>query len=166
MVYDVQISREPIRALFDIKGSKNEVRRLLTGIFDNLPKNKNTFVLQKAKTLMFVGSDHWILKADLEEEDQLKAVLNPDLVSSSISVVLVSDSLTFFSIEGYNAKDIMEISCPLDFHESSFTEDYVTFSEVFGVKALIKRIKNGFEFAVDQSFGDMINDYLNRTVKD
>ena len=96
MVYDVQISREPIRALFDIKGSKNEVRRLLTGIFDNLPKNKNTFVLQKAKTLMFVGSDHWILKADLEEEDQLKAVLNPDLVSSSISVVVVSDSLTFF----------------------------------------------------------------------
>ena len=96
MVYDVQISREPIRALFDIKGSENEVRRLLTGIFDQIPKNKNTFVLQKAKTLMFVGNDHWILKADLEEEDQLKAVLNPDLVSSSISVVLVSDSLTFF----------------------------------------------------------------------
>ena len=63
-------------------------------------------------------------------------------------------------------KDIMKIASPLDFDFSIFKENYVTFSEVFGIRALIKRRDDGFEFGVDQSFGNMISDYLARTIKD
>ena len=85
--------------------------------------------------------------------------------SSDVSVVLVSDTLTFFSVSGTGAKDIMAIASPLDFYETKFRENSVTFSEVFGIKALIKRVENGFEFGVDQSYGDMVEDYLSKSIK-
>ncbi len=153
-------------ALFDIKGPKSDVKTLLLSMFDQIPQDPNTLVSKKNKTLMFVGDEHWILRAAAEEEDLIRSQLDPDLIPSNISVVLISDSFTFFSIDGVNAGDIMEISSPLDFDLSIFKEDYVTFSEVFGVRALITRKARGFEFGVDQSFGNMINDYLNRALKD
>ena len=153
-------------ALFDIKGPKSDVKTLLTSMFDQIPQEPNTLVSRQNKTLMFIGSEHWILRASAEEEALIRSQLDPDLVPSSVSVVLVSDSFTFFSIKGVNAKDVIEISSPLDFDLSIFTENYVTFSEVFGIKALIKRRANGFEFGVDQSFGNMIDDYFARALKE
>lgn len=166
MVYDAKINREQMSALFDIKGPKSDVKTLLLDMFGQIPQEPNTLVSKQNKTLMFIGSEHWMLRAAAEEEDLLRLQLDPDLVPSNISVVLISDSFTFFSVEGVNAKDVMEISSPLDFDLSIFKENYVTFSEIFGIKALIKRRANGFEFGVDQSFGDMINDYFVRALKD
>jgi sarcosine oxidase subunit gamma len=68
-------------------------------------------------------------------------------------------------VSGVGAKDIMAIASPLDFYETKFRENSVTFSEVFGIKALIKRVENGFEFGADQSYGDMVEDYLHKSVK-
>ena len=59
----------------------------------------------------------------------------------------------------------MAIASSLDFYETKFRENSVTFSEVFGIKALIKRVENGFEFGADQSYGDMVEDYLHKSVK-
>lgn len=74
----------------------------------------------------------------------------------------VSDTLTFFDITGPDAGEIMSIACPLDLHHTVFGDLDVTFTEVFGLKALLLRAIGGFEFAVEQSFGDMIADYLAR----
>ena len=139
MVYDAKINREQMSALFDIKGPKSDVKTLLLDMFGQIPQEPNTLVSKQNKTLMFIGSEHWMLRAAAEEEDLLRLQLDPDLVPSNISVVLISDSFTFFSVEGVNAKDVMEISSPLDFDLSIFKENYVTFSEIFGIKALIKR---------------------------
>jgi sarcosine oxidase subunit gamma len=49
-----------------------------------------------------------------------------------------------------------------DLHPSAFSDTAVTFTEVFGFKALFHRAAGGFEFAVDQSFGAMVLDYLAR----
>ena len=43
---------------------------------------------------------------------------------------------------------------------------FVIFCDIFVIKDLIKRRDDGFEFGVDQSFGNMISDYLARTIKD
>ncbi len=166
MVYDVDINREQMSALFDIKGPRSDVKNLLSSMFEKLPQDPNTLVYKKNKTLMFIGVEHWILRAAADEETVLRSKLDPELVPSNVSVVLISDSLVFFSINGINAKDIMKIASPLDFDLSIFKENYVTFSEVFGIRALIKRRDDGFEFGVDQSFGNMISDYLARTIKD
>jgi sarcosine oxidase subunit gamma len=115
---------------------------------------------------MLVGENHWVLKAPIEDEEHLISILKPEACPSSISIVLISDTLTFFSIIGPNASDIMSIATPLNINTSEFLEENTTFGEVFGLKALISRVENGFQFAVDRSFGDMIADYLNKTLAD
>ena len=114
---------------------------------------------------MYIGKDNWVLRGPIEEEEELNSLLKSGAALSDVSVVLVSDTLTFFSVSGAGAKDIMAIASPLDFYETKFRENSVTFSEVFGIKALIKRVENGFEFGVDQSYGDMVEDYLSKSIK-
>ncbi|MGI9388411.1 MAG: sarcosine oxidase subunit gamma, partial [Boseongicola sp.] len=63
-----------------------------------------------------------------------------------------------------DADQIMSIASPLDLHPSVFPENGATFSEVFGLKALILRQPEGFCVAVEQSFGDMIEDYFARAM--
>ena len=75
-----------------------------------------------------------------------------------------TDTLTFFSLSGEDASDIMSIATSMDLNPGIFGDDNATFSEVFGLKALISREENGFQFAVDQSFGNMVSDYLERTL--
>ena len=165
MVYEVKINRQKISALFDIKGSLLNVKELLASLFQKIPEEANTFISNNGKTLMYIGRDHWILRGPIEEEEELNTLLKLGATLLNTSVVLVSDTLTFFSVSGVGAKDIMAIASPLDFYETKFRENSVTFSEVFGIKALIKRVENGFEFGADQSYGDMVEDYLHKSVK-
>ena len=165
MVYEVKINRQRISALFDIKGNLLDVKELLVSLFQKIPEEANTFTSNNGKTLMYIGRDHWMLRAQIEEEEELNRLLKRGATLRNTSVVLVSDTLTFFSVSGVGAKDIMAIVSSLDFYETKFRENSVTFSEVFGIKALIKRVENGFEFGVDQSYVDMVEDYLHKSVK-
>ena len=165
MVYEVKINRKEISALFDIKGNLPDVKELLVHFFQEIPEEANTSISKSGKTLMYIGKDNWVLRGPIEEEEELNSLLKSGAALSDVSVVLVSDTLTFFSVSGAGAKDIMAIASPLDFYETKFRENSVTFSEVFGIKALIKRVENGFEFGVDQSYGDMVEDYLSKSIK-
>ena len=166
MNYDVKIIREKISALFDLKGNSKDVQEYLKSFFKSFPKEPNTFVCENNWKLMSVGENHWILKAPIEDEENLISILKPEACPPSISIVLISDTLAFFSIIGPNASDIMSIATPLNITASEFLEENTTFSEVFGLKALISRVEHGFQFAVDRSFGDMVADYLNKTLAD
>jgi sarcosine oxidase subunit gamma len=113
-------------------------------------------------TLLFLGPDHWLLRADLETEDALTTALRPDGAPPEISIVRVSDTLAFFRITGPGAPDILAIGCPLDLHERSFGQVAATFTEVFGLKALVTRCEGGFDVAVDRSLAAMVADCLAR----
>jgi sarcosine oxidase subunit gamma len=110
--------------------------------------------------LAWIGPDHWILRAGIEQEPVLIAALNPSAAPADVSVVVVSDTLTFFTITGVDAAWIMGVICPLDLHPSVFADTRVTYCEILGLKALVSRIADGFEIAVDQSFGDFVADCL------
>ena len=60
----------------------------------------------------------------------------------------------------------MSIASPLNLNKDSFTSESATFSEIFGLKALILRNGDGYQFAVDQSFGNMVSDYLDLALAD
>jgi len=154
MSYNVKIVRENLSALFDLKGEKSEMREYLQNFYGPIPLTPNTCNSNGAWKLMYVGPKHWILKAPIDDEDTPK----------SLSIVLISDTLTFFSLSGEDASDIMSIATSMDLNPGIFGDDNATFSEVFGLKALISREENGFQFAVDQSFGNMVSDYLERTL--
>ena len=114
--------------------------------------------------LCFIGPGRYLLRADITQEDALIKALRPSKAPAHISIVRVSDTQTFFRITGEDATQIMAIGCPLDTHETSFGADAASYTEFFGIKALVLRCDGGFDVAVEQSFGDMIEDYLARAM--
>ena len=162
MSYQVNIKRHGLWALFDLKGQGDQIENWAGGSLPALPDRPNSLTTQGDLELFYIGRDHWILRAPIEREDSLNDALKPEACPAEISIVRISDTLTFFSVTGRDMVDVMAIASPLDLHPSVFPPDCVTYSEVFGLKALVLRCDGGFEFAVEQSFGNMVEDYLSR----
>ena len=164
MAYNVKIHRRLLNALFDIKGSIADVKAHLKEHISSFPTEPNSYISQGDWKVFYVGLNHWILMAPIIDEQELTCSLKPHDSPASVSIVLISDTLTFFHLDGPDAFDIMSIACPLNLNNDAFTAESVTFSEMFGLKALIFRDGHGFQFAVDQSFGEMVSEYLNLTL--
>ena len=162
MPYDVTFKRLETQALFDFKGPRQALRVWAGDVLPAFPDQPNTKTSNGRVTLMFTGPDHWILRADLAEEEALEAALRPAEAPPEISIVKVSDMLAIFRITGPEADDILTIACPMDLHESHCGPDVASFTEFFGLRALVTRCEDGIDVAVDQSFGPMVADYLTR----
>ena len=163
MPYDATIERLPIFALFDLKGPQDALRDWAPGLPD-VPDAPNTLTRAEGRALCHIGRNRWLLRAPLDQEEALLAALRPAEAPPDISIVRVSDTLTFFRIEGPEAARVLSIGCPLDLHVQVFGENAVSYTEVFGLKALVLRSDQGFDCAVEQSFGDMVADYLSRAM--
>lgn len=162
MSYDVTIQRCDLTALFDLKGASGAIQNWVGDALPPLPDRPNTRSDKNEIDLFYIGRDHWIARAPLSQEGVLEAQLKPTNCPPDISIVRVSDTLTFFRLIGAEAPEVMAIACPLDLHDTVFGTDAVTYTEVFGLKALVLWCADGFEFAVEQSFSDMVEDYLAR----
>ena len=162
MSYDVKINRQGPSALFDLKGERAAVAQWASAGLPAFPAEANRMTTAGDVSLYHIGRNHWLLRADIDREDNLLSALDPGAAPADVSIVQVSDTLTFFDVTGPDAYQIMAIACPLDLHPSVFDETSVTFTEAFGLKALVRRVDDGFEFAVERSFGDMVADYLTR----
>ncbi len=162
MPYKAEISRLPIFALFDLKGPSTAIEDWC----DTLPKfptRPNSLVRDGEFELCHIGPGRYLLRAPIEMEQSLGENLRPGEAPPEISIVCISDTQTFFRITGPDADHVVSIGCPLDIHPSAFGADAISNTEFFGIKAMILRCTDGFEIAVEQSFGDMIADYLARS---
>jgi len=162
MPHDVTIARLDMQALFDLKGRAADLARWIGPDLPALPDRPNTSTKGGGRSLMLIGPDHWLLRADLEDEAALDALLRPADAPDDISIVRVSDTLAFFRLTGPDAGEIMAIACPLDLHPSRFGADAACFTECFGLKALLTRCDGGFDLAVEQSYGAMTAEVLAR----
>lgn len=77
---------------------------------------------------------------------------------------MVSDVLSFYSVQGEDSDQLISIASPLDIHKSVFPANGVSYKEFFGIKALVVRSDNGFDVGVDRSYFDMMGDCFNRAV--
>ncbi len=164
MSYDVEIQEMGLSAIFDLKGRADDLQPRISGLALAFSDLANTATRSGDLELYWIGPDHWLLRGPIENENELFATIDPRAAPGDISIVLISDTLAFFSISGPDADQIMAIASPLDTHRSAFPANGVTFSEAFGLKALIVRRDDGFELACDRSYGDMVADYLQRAV--
>jgi sarcosine oxidase subunit gamma len=162
MSYDVTIRRHGISALFDLKGTPDAVRQWTGNCLPPFPATANQMTTAGDVSLCHIGRNHWILRAGIEREPALEQDLNPAAAPADVSIVKISDTLTFFAVTGPDAAAIMAIASPLDLHPSVFGVNAVSFTEAFGIRALVRRLPDGFELGVDQSFGDMVADMLAR----
>ena len=102
------------------------------------------------------------MRAELDQEDRIMVLTRLERAPVHISIVLVSDTLTFFRISGPDADQIIKIASPLDIHPTEFPCDSSSYTRIFGIKGLVIRNKDGFEIAVESSYADMIDDFLRR----
>ena len=163
MPYDASIERLPIFALFDLKGAPEDLSAWSDAL-PAFPASANTATRKGDTLLCHTGPNRWLLRAPLDQEDTLEAELRPAGAPPEISIVRISDTLTFFRITGQEAAEILSIGCPMDLHPGVFRADAASYTEFFGLKAFVTRCEGGFDCAVDQSFGDMIADYLSRAM--
>jgi sarcosine oxidase subunit gamma len=164
MPYDVTFQRLKMQALYDLKGPQEALLAWASDALPPFPDQPNTKTEGGGVTLMFIGPDHWLLRANLSREDALDAALRPAEAPPEISLVRVSDTLAWFRITGPDAAEVMAVACPMDLHESRFGPDGASFTEAFGLRALVIPCAGGFDLAVEQSFGPMVQDYLTRVI--
>jgi sarcosine oxidase subunit gamma len=162
MSYDVRIERSGIRALIELQGEPARIAEWAGAALPEFPRRPNTASCRGDICLFWIAAERWLLHAALAREAELLALAPPQTAPLDISVVLVSDTLTFFNIEGQDAAQIVAIASPLDTHSSVFADNAVSYTEAFGLKALLRRIPGGFEIAVESSFADLLADYLAR----
>jgi sarcosine oxidase subunit gamma len=164
MPYDVTFKRLETQALHDLKGPREALAAWAGDALPPFPARPNSRTAAGGTTLMFIGPDHWLLRADLSAEKALTTALRPADAPPEISIVHVSDTLAWFRITGPEAAEVMAVACPMDLHTSRFGPDSASFTEAFGLKALVTRCADGFDLAVEQSFGPMVADYLTRVI--
>ena len=162
MSYEVHIERSGIRAIIDLQGEPDAITGWTGNALPDFPQRPNTASCRGEICLFWVAAERWLLHAPPEREAELQALAPPQDAPVEISAVLVSDTLTFFTIAGRDAAQIVAIACPLDTHISVFVDNAVSYTEAFGLKALLRRIPDGFELAIESSFADLLADYLAR----
>ncbi len=166
MSYDAAFERLPINACFDLKGTESAlVEWIGAEVLPDFPAEANCCRKADGVSLEHVGPRHWLLQADIDREDDLNGALRPHEAPAEVSIVRISDTMTTFRITGTDAAHVLAIGCPLDLHEAAFPEDAVSFTEFFGQTALARHCVGGFDVSVEQSFGDMMEDYLKRALR-
>ncbi len=163
MGYDAIITRLPLRALFDLKGKRDVLRNWCGDTLPPFPDHPNRLTEAHGRQLVHTGPGCWILMASLAVEQALTAALRPDEAPGDLSVVPISDMLTFFAVTGPEASDVMAVATPLDLHPRVFPPDGASWTEAFGIRALIRRIAGGYEMAVERSYADWFEEALVRT---
>jgi len=162
MSYEVQIKRGGLEALVDLQGSAQAIANWVEAGFPGFPTEPNTASTAGELSLYWIAPERWLLRAPIDQESRLIEITRPDTAPLEISIVLVSDTLRFFHIEGPDAAQIVAIACPLDTHASTFPSNGASYTEIFGIKGLLVRRDDGFDIAIESSFVDMIEDYLDR----
>lgn len=154
--YDVAIEGLPMQAVIDLKGEAAALADWCGEVLPPFPARPNSLTRASGRALLHIGPGHWLLCADLADEDGLIAALRPDAAPPQVSVVPVSDSLAHFAVTGPDAAEVMAVASPLDLHPTAFAEDAASFTEAFGIRALVRRHPGGFVLSVDRSFAPMI----------
>ena len=159
MKYDVEIERLPTFAVFDLRGKCADLVAWTGYEFEESP---GRFLKGGFYKSCHVGPDNWLIIANISKEKEISNAFRSNETPAQISIVKLSDAYTFFSVNGNDFENVVSIGCPLDLHTSSFPSDAARFSEFFGIRALFIRDQHGILIAVEQSYGNFIEDYLTR----
>ena len=164
MAYQATIKKHGLLAIFDIKGDASAVAKRLSQLGFSLPENKNMAIEKDGQHLCWIGETHWLLLAPAEKEAQLLDSLVPHDPALDCRVVLVSDAYSFFSVRGNQADDILAIASPLDIRRINFPDNAASYTELFGIRALVLRRQNGYSIAVERSYADMVSVYFDKVL--
>ena len=117
----------------------------------NLPKDANTASTSNGQHLCWIGINHWILLAPIDQESQLLDRLTPNDPSPDCRIVHVSDAYNIFTVVGKQADEILAIASPLDTRQTRFADGGATYTEFYGIRALVVPILELIKFRVSNA---------------
>lgn len=158
--YEVTVARLPLRAVFDLKGPAAALADWCGDALPAFPPRPHSLTRRGDAALCHTGPDRWLLLDDIAAEPTLDRTLRPAEAPPEISIVQVSDTLAFFAITGPDAAEIMATGCPLNLDAGAFPPDAASWTEMYGLKALILRRASGYEVAVERSLAPVLAEYL------
>lgn len=161
-MYDVAIDGPMHFAMFDMRGRRAAVTEWCGVALPPLPDRPLSASHAGEDTLLWLAPERWLLVAPPAREDALAAALRSDAAPVDVSIVEISDAMTFFEVSGRDAAEVMAVASPLDIRPDRFGRDGATLTEAFGLSALVQRTPGGFRIGWDSSYGDMAADYLAR----
>jgi len=164
MIYQVSIEECPLQALLDLKGRADFLQSWPVLAELAFPEQKNTARHGSEMAVYWIGRQHWLIRSSLEHEHRFHSIVQAADPMDAVSATVISDSVSFYRVTGKDADDVLSIASPLDIHARLFPKTGVTYTDVFGIKALLVRCENGYEIGVDRSYFDMIGVYLHKAV--
>lgn len=164
MIYQVSIEVVPQQAILDLKGDLHFFKNWTAMENVEFPTLPNSASSGSDGSIYWIGREHWLVRASLAAEEKLLSITEAARLVDEISAVMISDTMSFYSVQGDDSDQLISIASPLDVHKSVFPENGVTYTEFFGIKGLVVRTDRGFEIGVDRSYFDMIGDCFGRVV--
>lgn len=163
MRYRSTFSRLPTSAILDLKGNPEDVAAFAAAMPIALPDAPNTRTSGAGAEIYWVGREHWLLRANIELEDELIERSRTHRLPPDLLIEVVSDTFVFRSVSGPDAGEVMAVATSLDF--DGLPELGVTFTQAFGLKALLVKRHAAFELAVETSCADFVDDCLARVAQ-
>jgi len=165
MKYKVSVETSPLQTMLDLKGERDFLQTwpVLANLV--LPTENNTASMSADMAVYWIGRRHWLIRAPLEQEENLSLISDAAQNVDNVSAIIVSDATTFYRISGPDADQVLSIASPLDVHSSVFPVNGVSYTECFGLKALVLHYKDGYEIGVDRSYADMLGDCFARAIE-
>jgi len=160
MAYRVDISRNDIAALFDLRGDPALLAAHLQTAKLALPAGPNTRAAHGPVTLLRVGPRRLVLLGASLPDAALAAALGALAADPLLAAADISDAFIAFTVAGPEAQDVMAQATPLDIGREAFAEDAASFTEVFGQTGLVMRAAGGFAVLIERSYGDYIEAFF------
>jgi sarcosine oxidase, subunit gamma len=163
--YTANISRLPMMALFDARGSTAGLVQAFAACGLALPLSAHQVVNQGSGcAVLRLGPRRALIWAEASSETVLGDMLAAAFaVVPDADVALVSDMFIAFDVAGKGALDILAQGAPLDLSEAAFPAGSGTGTELWGTTVVLIRldaVEPSFSIIVERSYAGFIEDWL------
>ncbi|MGA1316760.1 MAG: sarcosine oxidase subunit gamma family protein [Rubrivivax sp.] len=159
--YDARVQLLPTPTMIELLGPAEDVlpRLRALGLEDPAPCR----ALQAGGLrLLRPAPSHWLLIAPPSDGPGLLTRLRATALGDDTLIVDIGDGWAHFAVAGAQAGELLAIASPLDTHPRAFAADGATFTEAFGLRALLLREAGGFQIAFERSHAPMVADWFAR----
>ena len=163
--YDARLTRLPMAAAFDLRGTMKSITRATTVLQLSLPKSRHDISAgPDSMELVQLAPNRVVILAPIEQETAIAAKLAKAFEKiADADFALISDMLVTFALSGSGAEDVLRQGAPLDLSQEAFPGGEARATDLWSTSVILLRgdaVHDGFRIVIERSFADYIEDWL------
>ena len=158
MDWERTTSKGFMKAIVDCKCSESVFENWVAEAFPGYVPSSGRIWIGGNTEIIHAAPEQWLVCAPIEEEADLLRAVRPDDNAAPMSLVEVSDAFRFFVVQGPDMLAQMSEMTSLNVRRMQVPS--ATFTEAYGLKAIVVRRADRFEVGFDSSYAAMIGDLL------